>query len=360
VRPIVAACALLPALAVPARAWPADALEVASPAWLAWDPAGRDEGCPSAAELEARVGQLLGHSPAQSAAESGRRIVLRVERQAGNPLLWSAEATMVDAQGAVVGKRRIRKPADSCAPISDALALIVVLSLSNAAPSEPAAAPPAEPARLLSPPVRQPATAAREEATRSREVPPAPAAPATVRHRWALAIDAGLAASAGMLPNPSPGAQGRVRISPPAWPVLYTSFTLWKQETRYLPSGPAARLDLWTLGLGACRQVWTARPLSFELCGGAEAGRIRASGFGIAANVDKEAAGWFVDLAAGGVFEGRIARGLLAGIALQLAVPLTRTRVVFHDPSNGDEVTNLWRIWSAFPLTFVYAGYAFQ
>jgi hypothetical protein len=353
VRRIVAACAFLSTLALPGWAWSAEPTQSASPAWLAWDSAGRPEGCPSADELTARVEKLFGPSPAELALRAGQRIVLRVEREASNPGLWSAEATIVDAQRGVLGTRRIKKLADSCAPIADALALIVALSVSNTASGEAEAAPPPEPAKA-------PPLPALEQGPRSHEPRPGPAVVAGEPRTWTLAIEAGLAASAGMLPKPSAGAQGRVRIAPPAWPALYTTFTIWQQERRSLATGPTASLDLWTVGLGGCREMWSRRRLSFELCGGAETGRMRVTGFGIAPNVETETAGWFVDVAAGGMLEGRIARGLLAGFAMQLAVPLTRGRVVYHDRLNGNQSTDLWRMWPAFPLTCFYVGYAFR
>lgn len=349
-RLFVAAC-VLSALAVPASARSA---EPASPDWLTWD--DRPDGCPSPAELGAKIGVLLGQSPAEAAARAAQRIVLRVEREATPPpaYAWSADVTMVDPRGGVLGRRRISKPADTCGPISDAIALIVVLSLSQSAAPEPTPAAPApEPARELSRPAPSP----------PKPAPPSPeptAPPAARQPPWTLALDAGLAASAGMLPNPSPGAQGRVRLAPPAWPALYGAFTLWKQETQHLGGGPSATLALWTLGLGACHRTWSAAVLSFELCGGGEAGRMRATGFGIVADVDKEVTGWFLDLAAGGLLEGRLGHGLRAGVALQVAVPLTRSRVLYHDPGNGGADTDIWRMWPVFPLAFLYVGYAFR
>jgi len=150
-----------------------------------------------------------------------------------------------------------------------------------------------------------------------------------------------------------------VRIEPPACPVLYAAFTLWRQETRSLAAGPTASLDLWTVGLGACRRMYSGLRVSFQLCGGTETGRMRVAGFGVAPNVETETAAWFAEVAAGGTIEGRITRGLLAGVAMQLAVPLTRSRVLFHDRSNGDASTDVWRMWPVYPLTCFYVGYAF-
>lgn len=337
-------------LARPGGAWSAEATPSRPPAWLAWDSADGHEGCPDADDLALKVEKLLGHSPVELATRAGQRVVLGVGREAGSTV-WSAEATILDSQGAVVGTRRIKKPADSCAPIADALALIVALSLSKAAPPE-AAAPPSEPAQpppppafASSPPPRQPLAAPPTVANEARA--------------WMLAVDAGLAAAAGMLPNPSAGAQGRVRVAPPAWPLLYATFTLWQQETRSLATGPTASLDLWTVGLGACRRMHSGQRVTLQLCGGAETGRMRVAGFGVAPNIETETAGWFVDVAAGGMLEGRITTGLLAGVAMQLALPLTRSRVIYHDRSNGDASTDVWRMWPAFPLACFYLGYAF-
>jgi hypothetical protein len=346
VRPLVAAAALLSMLASSAWARPAAAAEDRDAGWLDWASADGAEACPDASELAHKVEKLLGHSPAQAATEMERRLVLRVRRDPGNPPLWLGEVTILDAQGEMVGSRRITRAADSCLPIADTLALMAALSLSTSALAPPEEAPTAP----IAPAKQQPAPAAPDSST----APPV----ASARSGFMLACDAGLAFSAGMLPHPSPGAEARLRLSPPAGPVLYAAFTWWRQQEVARGGGPGATIDLWTVGLGGCWTAHSAGRLALGLCGGADAGRLHASGIGFG-QAGTAATTAFVDLALGGDVEARITPSVLVGLTLQLAIPITRGRVAFAQTSN-QETIELWQGWSAFPLAFLHVGYIFR
>jgi hypothetical protein len=177
------------------------------------------------------------------------------------------------------------------------------------------------------------------------------------KQTWALAVDGGLAVAAGLLPTTSPGLRARVLVAPPRWPALYAVFTLWQTRKVSLADGSGAELRLWTAGAGSCWTVRSGVVLAGGICAGLDTGRWRASGFGFS-QVDATTTTSYLDFVVGPQVEAHLGRGVRAGLALQLAVPVIRARLAYRRGAQGS--VELWRAWPVLPMGFAYVGYAFR
>ena len=331
-----------------ARAETTGSREGPSREWLSWARADGAQTCIDADGFASRVQQLVGKSPEQVARETGRRLFVRIERTTSLPSSWSGEVTVFDSDDTVIGRRKIVKSSESCGPIEDALALIVALNLPYRAGQVET-----QSAGISTPDQDTPRPVVLKTTPSPPQVPSAHAAKAS--SAWAFAIDAGLAASVGLLPTPSPGGELRLRGVSATRVAPYVSSVMWPGETRSVAAARGATLDLWTLGFGLCLPGYVTGSVAIDLCAGGDGGRVHASSFGFANAIEQVR--WFVDVAAGGQFEVMLAHGLLIGLELQLMVPLLRVREVY---SAGTETVEIWRSWPVVPVGLLHVGYLFQ
>lgn len=94
--------------------------------------------CADAEILRAKVAERLGHDPFGGAAGAGRRLRVRFTRSSS---AWSADLSLVDAAGAVVGTRSVAREGASCRPLVDDVVFTIVVLVEDLGPT-PAPAPP--------------------------------------------------------------------------------------------------------------------------------------------------------------------------------------------------------------------------
>ena len=326
------------------------ASEDASGDWLEWIRAQGSASCPDTTAFVAKIETHLGHSPAQAAGESKRRLVARIQREASAPWRWLAAVEVFDFAGKIVGRRTIAKTSDACEPAADALALVAALILSDPSLAE-SEAPPANPTPLLA---EHPSEAT---TTSSAPVPVLALSsdPPAKPRRWAVAIDGGIAAAIGILPGLNLGGEIRLAFAPPAWPVLYTTFALWRENTKTIATGRGANLDLWTAGLGACPVYARSVAWALGLCAGVDLGRLRAAGFGFSTPASDTQ--WTFDLSAGTQLQRRLAAGFSAALGLEIVLPVTKGRVAYAGAAG--ETVEVWRASPVAGAGSLRLGYAF-
>jgi hypothetical protein len=251
--------------------------------WLDFTIPNETAACSSAAEFAAKVDDQLREPAVRVAARGHARIAASIEHPSGR--VWLGEARLLDATGAIVGRRTIAKEAGSCAPISDALALVAALLLST----EPAAT--AAPAEPLAP-------------TRSADEPaPTLATPrdAKASRRWTTSLEGGASSELGLLPGLGWAAEARAFAERIRSPVFVASAAFWREARATSSTGRGGALRLWTAG-GAICPVWLRSPSrAAGLCAGGDIGRVHASGFGLTDSTSQDL--WFADIAAGTEFQ---------------------------------------------------------
>jgi hypothetical protein len=201
-----------------------------------------------------------------------------------------------------VGSRTISNDSDTCAPVSDELALVSALLLANPPPP-------------TSPPER------------SAPLPAAPVAISSPEPGWSAGLEAGPSVSAGMLPGVSLAGELRLFVAPPIGPGFYAGFGFWPQSKATVADQQRADIGAWIAALGVCPLTWSSGSRQLDLCAGGELGRMHASGFGFVTSWSRNR--WILDLAAGGQGRQKIAGGLFVELGVRAVVPLLRNRVAY-------------------------------
>jgi hypothetical protein len=330
----------------------AGSVEAAPGDWLEWIRAGGAEECPDAAAFAAKIEKHLGRSPALAAGDSQRRLVAHIEREANAPAHWSAAVDVFDPAGNVLGRRAIAKVGASCESAADALALVSALILSDLSLADPASTPQAP----LQPETSSAAASGTVTTAGAPVSSPALASDALAKTRaWALAVEGGLSAASGLLPDLDLGGEVRLFLAPTVWPAFYAMVARWQQATQSIPDGRGAHLDLWTAGLGACPVYARSPGWALALCAGGDVGRLSASGFGFSTSASD--AQWNLGLSAGAELQRKLAQSVSAALGLEIVVPLTRARVAYAESAGGS-----LEVWRASPVAGVGSlrlGYAF-
>lgn len=274
-----------------------------------------------ATEFADKVAKHLGKSPAAMTGPTKSTLSARMDvslRSPGHARDWAAEARLLDGAGTVMATRRISKTAETCGPITDALALVAAMVLSSSAPAEAqsgdAAGKTEEPSSGDQPSPRPPA---REPVARP---------PAFVPRTWNAKLEAGPALQIGRLPGVSFAGEAQAFLTAGRWPTAFAAFAYWPQ-TRADSNPGGANVGLWTAGLGLCPLGGRTSPRLYGLCVGADVGRLHAAGFGFDSSGTTNR--WVLDLTIAGRFEQRLGRHFFASASLLLAIPLLRTRVVY-------------------------------
>ena len=303
--------------------------------WLTWL---RDDGaelCPTAAKFTAKVEEHLGGSPAMSAKQSQVIIRARIQRQGGDSPRWMAEVQVLNSVGVVLGSRRISNDSDTCGPVSDALALVSALILSN---------PP-------------PRTDSREPEPTAPPTAAAPLATSPLRPRgWSAGIEGGPSVSVGVLPGVSLAGEIQLLVAPPAGPALLASFGFWPQTKTSVAAHQGAAISAWIAAIGVCPVNLSWRSRELDLCAGGEVGRMHASGFGFVTTSSSDR--WILGLAGGGQLRQWIAGGWFVGLGVRLVVPLLRNRVAYANATGSTQ--EVFEMWPLAAVGHLRLGYAFR
>ncbi len=346
--------ALLAVLVV-ATGLPARAADRPADGWLTWVRAEGAESCPTAAEFEDKVARQLGKSPALAADQSRGTITVRIEaspRILGGGSLWMAEEQIFGPNRTIVGSRTISKTSETCGPIADALALVTAMVL--ASPPTATSAPELTDAPVE---VEEDAKPASEESTVPPAAPPK-STPAPGSQTWQARVEAGPSAQVGRLPGWSWGGELRAAVTPPAWPSLFAAFAYWPEHRADLSSGSAGQgvdVGLWTAGAGMCQADRHASSRRFGVCGGAQTGRLHASGVGFNHSFPNDK--WVFDLILAVRVEQDLSRHWFLDLGLLTAVPLIRTRIEY---STGGENQQGFQVWPVTATCHLGLGYSFD
>jgi hypothetical protein len=225
---------------------------------------------------------------------------------------WTAAIRTADARGHALGERELHETAADCHAIDDKLVLVIALiidpALLDSAPASPP--PPASPASPERP---------RAIAATSIAVPPP-------REPWRFGASVAALATGGMLPGIAFGSAIAVRLDPPrGWPVELSA-TVWPRDRAFAAAGGATLLEL-TGGAAVCPHV--VGPVS--ACVGAQAGEVRARGFGYDQNQLQH------ELVVDGTVELRLDWRLGAALGARVGaaawVPVSRPRFVVQESS---------------------------
>jgi hypothetical protein len=140
---------------------------------------------------------------------------------------------------------------------------------------------------------------------------------------WALAHGK---AAAGLLPGAALGAALGATSDAPSIPPVVIRVSVWR-EAEATAGQAGARFDLVTAGVALCPQVWHGGAIDAAVCGGGEAGRVRASGFGFDRSQETTTTMGHVLLEPRGAI--RMGPGLVVEAGLGLQVPVVRPRFTF-------------------------------
>jgi len=221
------------------------------------------ERCPNDERMQEAIVRGLGYDPFQPGAPLRLQLAIRVPREA--PASLTAEITLTDDSGRLLGQQTIKDVSGDCRTLASAAALAAQLVLEPE--GFPKSARPAPPPPALPEPAPIPPPAVAEAA-------PAPPVQRAEPVEWVLGIGPLLALGASVQPNAGGVASGEVR---------------W----RHVALGLELRIDAPAaqgLPLGASEQTWLGggglvpcyRLAGFAGCGVLFLGGEQARGFGLA------------------------------------------------------------------------------
>jgi len=167
----------------------------------------------------------------------------------------------------------------------------------------------------------------------SVSVAPVVAPPAPPRS-WRLGLAVSGTGAVGADPGLGLGADVRVEVAPPGWPMLVASVGGWLPDRVPVAAG-ASRFSAVGAGLVACPLV-ALLATEVRACGGVELVRVDASGMGFA--LDRSVVDWVVSARVEAeVVRGLTARlGVVAGVGLW--IPVIQPRFVYTDGSEVREI----------------------
>ncbi len=250
-------------------------------------------GCIGDRELADAVTARLGR-----ADHPGRASIVIDGSIAPSETGWTASIRTSDEHGAVLGQRDLHEPAANCREIDDKLVLVLALIIDPELFEEPAQTP--------TPPTPPP--------RRARPV-------VTARAPWRFGASVVGLVAAGMLPGVAVGTGLAATIEPSnAWPIEIAAI-LWPYDRAIAAPGGVKMLEL-TGGVAICPHLVG----TLSACVGAQAGEVRARGYGYDRNQLQH------ELVADGTLmlrlERRFAPGLGARLDAGVWVPISRPKFV--------------------------------
>lgn len=225
---------------------------------------------------------------------------------------WSVKLELHRADGTSLGSRRIVTRASDCSSLDDSVALALGLMLDLSEPTEapPDQTAPPPPARVSGPPIT---------------IPKETIAP---RLPWRAEPTVGIEGALGLLPGVSLGARLGIAVEPPhAWRVEIGA-DLW-QNRETTPLLPGARFSMWTIDLAICPLAFDRGNVASWACVAQRAGKITAEGVGFDANAAPDETLLTAEARLGATWA--FAPPLAVHAAMGLDVPLVRFRFVYRD-----------------------------
>lgn len=290
--------------------------------------------CPGAAEVRARVEELVG----RPLGEVDLEIVGVVE--ASPPDAWALELSL----GPPGEATRRRLVAARCATLADAAALLVAVHVAPKAGATALAWPDSAWIEARAPVVPAPAASAvpaaaaapRPDPVGVRAVEAAPASRARRQRTWSLGLGLGAGVEVGALPGAASAIQaalvadrGRLRLA------LTGSFLLPRTRALTAPAGASARVLQGAVGLRTCvRSAWGR--LTGSLCAGVELGAQEGVGRGVPA-ARRARSRWSAALVAPSL-GWSLGAGAELVLGAELAAPFVRPRFVLAADHAGADV----------------------
>lgn len=219
----------------------------------------------------------------RSAFREDLRATLIVQIQVEHTLLgWSADLTMHDGAGALLGRRSIVTTAAHCSALDDSLALVLAL-LVAAPPSAREALTSDDSARAASERAAPESPRGKpEQAGVTLRLPPD--TPAR-REPWHFELSAEGSAAWGLLPGLAPGGELGISLKPPHIPEIRIFSGLFAaREERRSGGGSGARFSAVHVGLELCPLDYAIGSTHLFICAGQTVGRLRVAAFGFDQN----------------------------------------------------------------------------
>jgi len=310
--------------------------------WLEWLASEAAAGCGDRAAFAGAVEKRLGRAPAVVAGELGLRIVARVDGTADPKPRWIGEIRVRTRDGAPDGVRTIERAGDSCAPLTETLALMTALILQpgGADPAGPVAPPAADkPPPPQAPAAAKPATSQAPGGNR----PPASQNPTPViadqkaaiepraRRPWTFALKAGPAVGFGLAPGATPAGEVAAAVGRTSGASLSAALVLSSSSRTLAGSNQGATLGRTAGDLMWCPPSFGSEPQSFALCVGVEIARLSAVGFGFSPSRTERL--WSLAVAAGAWWRQQLKGPLFFSLGVRLLVPIDRDRIAYSDPT---------------------------
>lgn len=232
-------------------------------------------GCPSAATVERRVRELVGHDPNEQLVGqiSVEAWPLRIDAQH-----WRLEFSLRSASGET--RRQIDR--SSCQELAEATAVAAAFALESKPRTTVAAEPDPEPTqspRVDATPPRGDCDCQDPEPGPASTPPPRPLV-AGPRRGPRLSLSLSPLMDYGGLPALSMGIQGTVGVVAGRVSAAARAAGLAPRILSYDPAGFGARFESWTVGAEGC---WSLRRSDFEFpaCAAVDLGILTVTGFGV-------------------------------------------------------------------------------
>lgn len=260
---------------------------------LAWE---AETSCPSAAETERAVEEMLGHRLFQGSCDLQLKAALR----RANPEGWEAQLSFVREDGTVLGVRTLRSREVSCHALKNPASLVVALIAENSEPST---------VLYLSDEPRP-----RQSSDR------------------ALRAFADLAGSRGILPGGALGSSVGVDIHLTRWLSSRADTTFWFPRSA-APGGRGGEFWAWHAGASACPSLGRPESLRASACLGLQAGVLHGSGLGL--SFQQSATKAYADVEARAAVSVPLGQRLALAAFVGAAVPWLRPSFVYLDTSGA-------------------------
>lgn len=228
---------------------------------------------------------------------------------------WYARIELARSDGTKLGSRVIVTHAPDCSSLDDSLALALGLMLDLTEPpasTEPNR-PPSAPPQVSGPPITIP------KETLAPRVP------------WQIEPALGAEAALGILPGVMFGGRLSISIEPPRLWRIEIGGTLWQHVKTSATEG--ARFSLWTIDVAVCPAVWEDAKIAASACIAQRAGKVTAEGVGFDANATPDETFLAAELRGG--LAWTFASPFVLGGTLGMDVPLVRFRFVYREPGGA-------------------------
>lgn len=254
---------------------------------------------------------------------------------------WTATLEVWDAQQKYIGTREIQSSADDCAPLSEALGLVLALVVESPTAHVtiylPRPPPPA--VRIVRIPSERPVRTAPAPADR---LPP-----------LEFDTEVGAVLGAGVMPGFGVGGQIGASLESQSWRSA-VSAAVWKRAESESASGAVA-VSAWQGEARLCPLRFQKSWFRIEPCGVVIVGR--ATGRGTGLSIARVSEFWFAEAGAGLDATFGIGRQMFARLGVGAALQLRPFRFYYLESDRTER--NLWTTWPVAPFAGVGLGWRF-